>query len=333
MDKEVEESINKFEFKKEFREVKLKTRESFREDQAALEKRLSKYRVSSDPSGNSLNKTDHSSKDVKKPETISALESIVMDVTMAGEKARLHSTGDSVSTGSNLSNDLTNGPPNGSVAQNGHANGHVNGSTNTITGYRHQMSDSSDSHTDGQPTPSAKVGNGAVPNGKPPLAVHVPRANGKTGQVVKTPELKTAAGRRLLGIYEKNPRLTSASTEHLDNISLKGYKNHSSHGSKIAADQRHNVVPSVQGAEVPCIPCDGNLASFSVEEMVTVFRLLNVHEDAIYRLHRGKVDGGRFARFSDKELSDIGIFNPVIRYFRDRSQHASKSKRKTAFML
>ena len=41
---DLEESIKKFETKKEFVAVKLKTRQSFREDQVALERRLSKYR-------------------------------------------------------------------------------------------------------------------------------------------------------------------------------------------------------------------------------------------------------------------------------------------------
>ena len=52
MDKQVQESIQKFENKKDFFEAKLKTRQSFREDQHALERRLAKYRLEENSKGN-----------------------------------------------------------------------------------------------------------------------------------------------------------------------------------------------------------------------------------------------------------------------------------------
>lgn len=80
------------------------------------------------------------------------------------------------------------------------------------------------------------------------------------------------------------------------------------------------------------IPADGNLGEFSVEQMVTMFRHLRLPEELVYRLNKCKVDGKRFSVFTDTELSDLGMNNPIIRYFRDRT--AQKHKKKQAkFML
>lgn len=93
-----------------------------------------------------------------------------------------------------------------------------------------------------------------------------------------------------------------------------------------------NVVPVIPGAEVTSIPADGNLGEFSVEQMVTMFRHLRLPEELVYRLNKCKVDGKRFSVFTDTELSDLGMNNPIIRYFRDRT--AQKHKKKPAkFML
>lgn len=80
------------------------------------------------------------------------------------------------------------------------------------------------------------------------------------------------------------------------------------------------------------LPADGNLLPFSVAQMVTIFRLLHLPGELIYRLSKSKVDGRRFARFSDQELEDLGMNNPIIRYFRDRSVQ-KPSRRKKLFAL
>lgn len=91
-------------------------------------------------------------------------------------------------------------------------------------------------------------------------------------------------------------------------------------------------VPKVPGAEVTSIPADGNLSGFSVDQMVTVFRLLRIPEEIVYRFSKCNVDGKRFSVFTDSEMKDLGINNPIIRYFRDRT--AKTQKRKSAkFML
>jgi len=92
------------------------------------------------------------------------------------------------------------------------------------------------------------------------------------------------------------------------------------------------LVPTIPGAEVTSLPKDGNLCAFSVLEMVTIFRMLQLPDELICRLSACKVDGKRFAMFSDKELDEMRMGNPIIKYFRDRSA-ASRKKRKNLFIL
>lgn len=91
-------------------------------------------------------------------------------------------------------------------------------------------------------------------------------------------------------------------------------------------------VPPIPAAEVTSIPADGNLSAFNIEQMVTVFRLLRLPEERVYKLCKCKVDGKRFALFTDAELMDLGMNNPIIRYFRDRTARRFKKKH-PKFML
>ncbi|XP_021350895.1 serine/arginine-rich splicing factor 6-like [Mizuhopecten yessoensis] len=76
------------------------------------------------------------------------------------------------------------------------------------------------------------------------------------------------------------------------------------------------------------IPGDGNLQNFSVDEMSVFFRCMKVDELIIQRLKRKKMDGKRFSRLKDTDLEEIGIKNPIMSYFRDRSK-----RQRMGFML
>ena len=89
--------------------------------------------------------------------------------------------------------------------------------------------------------------------------------------------------------------------------------------------------PLLPAADVSGLPKDGSLRDFSVPQMVTIFRLLNVREEIVHRLYDNKIDGKRFSKFTDKDLKTLGILNPVVCYFRDRS--VQPSKRSPKFML
>ncbi|XP_041357985.1 uncharacterized protein LOC121374916 [Gigantopelta aegis] len=79
------------------------------------------------------------------------------------------------------------------------------------------------------------------------------------------------------------------------------------------------------------IPKDGCLFNFTADEMSIFFRHLRVSERLVKHLHKKNVDGKRFSRFKDTELDTLGMRNPVVTYFRDRS--VKKSKPKSAFIL
>ncbi|XP_062574967.1 uncharacterized protein LOC134236844 isoform X1 [Saccostrea cucullata] len=76
------------------------------------------------------------------------------------------------------------------------------------------------------------------------------------------------------------------------------------------------------------IPKDGNLQSFSVDEMATFFRYMRVNEEIVQRLHRKEMDGRKFGKLKDKTLEDLQIKNPILLHFRDRS-----SRDRIGFML
>lgn len=73
------------------------------------------------------------------------------------------------------------------------------------------------------------------------------------------------------------------------------------------------------------------MRDFSVQQMVTIFRLLNVREEVVHRLSNNNIDGKKFSMFTDKDLKTLGILNPIVCYFRDRSVPPVKKPPK--FML
>ena len=77
------------------------------------------------------------------------------------------------------------------------------------------------------------------------------------------------------------------------------------------------------------IPGDGNIHSFSSDELSQFFRHLRIDEYIVQRLNNKRLDGRKFAKLKDKDLEDIGIKNPIICYFRNKSD----KKPKIGFML
>ncbi|XP_062575010.1 uncharacterized protein LOC134236869 isoform X2 [Saccostrea cucullata] len=72
------------------------------------------------------------------------------------------------------------------------------------------------------------------------------------------------------------------------------------------------------------IPKDGNLSSFNTEDMVTFFRHLGVEDRIVNHLQRKGLTGKKFSSLKDADLETIGIKNPIVSYFRDRSKPSSK---------
>lgn len=337
MDQAIQESIHHFEHKKEFREVKLKTRQSFREDQVALERRLSKRTdgrrtVNSMPNGETSGET-------KANGVISKLESIVLDIGVEKEKKKSTdeitvSESDENSSRKNSVNSDKLLDEERKIVQKGPNDTNQKVKTNDKTEVINVP------HQNGYITDGNQNLNGSyglVPN------VHSLIQNGQSSgpsTLVMRPKVTVQARpamtpeprlKSLRGIYQKNPKLTASSTEHLDNVSLNGFKlTANAYGQK--TEYQKVTVPVIPGAEVTSIPADGNLSGFNTEQMVTVFRLLKLPEELVYRLSKCKVDGKRFSVFSDTELRDMGMNNPIIRYFRDRTAQRAK-KKPPKFML
>ncbi|XP_022313560.2 uncharacterized protein LOC111118402 [Crassostrea virginica] len=78
------------------------------------------------------------------------------------------------------------------------------------------------------------------------------------------------------------------------------------------------------------IPKDGNLSSYNTEEMVTFFRHMGVEDKIVNHLQRKGLTGKKFSSLRDADLETIGIKNPIVSYFRDRSK---SSKKNVPFML
>ncbi|XP_033737204.1 uncharacterized protein LOC117325223 [Pecten maximus] len=150
-------------------------------------------------------------------------------------------------------------------------------------------------------------------------------------------------------IYEKAPRSHGKSstspnktppttrTTTTPSPSLKPKSNSTSSNSKHAVNgdaETNGAPPPSPGGVVPDtprtiqIPGDGNIQNFSADEMTIFFRCMKVDELIIQRLKRKKMDGKRFARLKDTDLDEIGIKNPIISYFRDRSK-----RQRMGFML
>ncbi|CAG5135887.1 unnamed protein product, partial [Candidula unifasciata] len=79
------------------------------------------------------------------------------------------------------------------------------------------------------------------------------------------------------------------------------------------------------------IPSDGNISLFTHEQLAIFLRYLKIEDRIISHLHRKQVDGKRFAKLKDTELDSLGINNPVVVFFRNKSN--TKGKGKGPFML
>ncbi|KAJ8306095.1 hypothetical protein KUTeg_016640 [Tegillarca granosa] len=74
------------------------------------------------------------------------------------------------------------------------------------------------------------------------------------------------------------------------------------------------------------IPSDGNIQEFSVDEMVTFFKHIGVEDRIVNHLQRKELDGKRFSKLRDSDLETIGIKNPIIMHFRDKSNKGKKQR-------
>ncbi|KAK3601486.1 hypothetical protein CHS0354_027632 [Potamilus streckersoni] len=120
------------------------------------------------------------------------------------------------------------------------------------------------------------------------------------------------------GLYEKSTR---GSNEH---IYEKSNFNHPAKsrfgGSRTSMKSVDSELSTVSAGEVLYIPKDGSLRAFSAEQMTTIFRMLHVAESTVKRLRMKNINGKKFANFTDNDLEQMGIKNPVVCYFRDRSK-------------
>lgn len=250
------ESIQNFENKQEFRVVKLKTRQSFREDQAALDRRLSKVRMkhnavqemdlpngvtNGQPNGVTNGHIGH----VGDKSALSKLESIVLDINteMEEETTRKNSTVDVIANETDETRSCNISVDNNiNVGDNMQENAKYMSSGVLVNGQLRSQHVSVQHRLDVEQTRQttqqkqqhhindSRVANGSVPSG------HVILQNGQpfghstllirpkiTGQAraAMTPEPRLKSFK---GIYQKNPKLSTASTDHLDNVSLTGIR-------------------------------------------------------------------------------------------------------------
>lgn len=80
------------------------------------------------------------------------------------------------------------------------------------------------------------------------------------------------------------------------------------------------------------IPSDANISSFTSVQLANFLKCLNIEDRIISHLYRKSVDGRRFAKMKDSELETLGMNNPVITFFRSKS-NVGKTKAKGPFML
>lgn len=254
MNKAVVESIQNFEYKQEFRDVKLKTRQSFREDQAALEIRLSKVRMKHNavqakglPNGVTNGQsngvtyghpndgvTNGHAEHVGDTIALSELQSIVLDISTEKDqettkenstegvivnvndeaRSRKKSLDNTISVGDNMQEQQLQ---NKLVSAQHRLDAEQTRQQTTQQEQQHHIHDSI-------------VANGSVPNGHVILQSGQPFGHSSllirpkiTGQAraAMTPEPRLKSFK---GIYQKNPKLSAASTDHLDNVSLTGIR-------------------------------------------------------------------------------------------------------------
>ena len=81
------------------------------------------------------------------------------------------------------------------------------------------------------------------------------------------------------------------------------------------------------------IPKDGSLIEFSRDDMSTFFRYLGVEERIVTHVHKKGLDGLKFSKMKDMDLEALGMKNPIICHFRDKSVKEKGGKKKGSFML
>ncbi|XP_071117624.1 uncharacterized protein [Haliotis cracherodii] len=74
------------------------------------------------------------------------------------------------------------------------------------------------------------------------------------------------------------------------------------------------------------IPNDGCLHNFTADEMATFFRYMRVEDRLINHMHRKGLDGKKFSRLKDSEMDGLGLNNPIIKYFREKSMKRTKGR-------
>lgn len=239
MNKGLQELIEKFESKKEFRQVKLKTRQSFREDQAALDNRLSKYRHKS--VGNNKEMSNGEANDqVENGMTSesgdyleSKLESIVLDIREEKGRAKDNNISENVTKNENEDfelNSIENGVDDNKGMNMEKTDKPV--TPNVLNGQLHSKPSTNGTVMNGKipaqngtKDPNEVLTNGHIRHHEASSLIERPHFSSSTRSAV-TPESKHKS---LRGIYQKNPKLTPLSTDHLDNVSLSGVRA-ASHG-------------------------------------------------------------------------------------------------------
>ncbi|XP_046547607.1 uncharacterized protein LOC124257553 isoform X1 [Haliotis rubra] len=74
------------------------------------------------------------------------------------------------------------------------------------------------------------------------------------------------------------------------------------------------------------IPNDGCLHNFTADEMATFFRYMRVEDRLINHMHRKGLDGKKFSRLKESEMDGLGLNNPIIRYFKEKSVKRTKGR-------
>ncbi|GAB1608576.1 hypothetical protein Ahia01_001141800 [Argonauta hians] len=101
--------------------------------------------------------------------------------------------------------------------------------------------------------------------------------------------------------------------------------NHSGNTSTLKTKlQRHLVSSCCSPESTLQIPRDGSLLSFSTKDIVSIMVCLNLEPTTIHHINDLHLNGKKLSALTDNELKELGIDNPVIRYFRDRSKVKQK---------
>ncbi|BFZ16402.1 hypothetical protein BsWGS_19441 [Bradybaena similaris] len=149
-------------------------------------------------------------------------------------------------------------------------------------------------------------------------------------------ELVLARGSELIG--ESRTELSPTWVKH-QIVYPETTTNHVKHppdsGIHNAKSNKRSSVPTITTDLIPAenitIPSDANISTFTCDQLATFLRCLKIEDRIISHLHRKQVDGKRFSKLKDSELETLGINNPVVAFFRNKSN--IKSKGKGPFML